>query len=163
MAVVYIGAGSNLGDRCENLQKALKLLKNSPGISAFTLSKLYETSPVDFAAQDKFLNAVAEVRTSLLPREVLQLCQDIERGLRRIKTMRFGPRNIDLDLLFYDGCIINEDDFVVPHPRAHARLFVLRPMCDLDADFMHPVLQISMGRLVAEFNDVTQLIEEYTC
>lgn len=163
MAVIYLGAGSNLGNRCENLRKALNLLKDSPGTSAFTLSKLYETSPVGFAAQARFLNAVVRVHTSLLPREVLQLCQAIERGLRRIKTVRFGPRNIDLDLLFYDDRIINEDDFVVPHPRAHARLFVLRPMCDLDPDFVHPVLQRSMGRLMAEFNDVTQLVEEYRC
>lgn len=163
MALVYLGAGSNLGNRCENLQKALNLLKDSPGISNLTLSKLYETSPVDFREQDKFLNAVARVHTSLLPREVMTLCQDIERGLGRTKTVRFGPRNIDLDLLFYDACIINEADFIVPHPRAHARLFVLRPMCDLEPDFVHPVLQKNMARLVAEFNDASQLIEEYPC
>lgn len=163
MLIVYLGVGSNLGNRCENLLKALNLLKESSGVSGFELSKLYETSPVDFLEQDKFLNGVVRIYTNLRPREVLNLCQDIERRLQREKTVRFGPRNIDVDLLFYDSRIINENDFIVPHPRAHVRLFVLKPMCDLDPDFMHPLLQKSMRRLVDEFTDATQTIEEYKC
>lgn len=163
MPLIYLGAGSNLGNRHKNLEKALSLLKDSPGLADFELSKLYETSPVGFLEQDKFLNGVARAYTNMLPREVLNLCQDIERQMRREKKVRFGPRNIDVDLLFYDSRIINEDDFIVPHPRAHIRLFVLKPMCDLDPGFIHPVLQKSMRQLLAEFKDDTQIVEEYKC
>lgn len=163
MPVIYLGAGSNLGNRHKNLQKALSLLKDSPGISDFELSKLYETSPVGFLEQDDFLNGVARAHTNLLPRQVLNLCQDVERQLRRERKVRFGPRNIDVDLLFYDNRVINEDDLVVPHPRAHFRLFVLKPMCDLAPDFVHPVLQKSMTQLLTEFSDTKQSVREYKC
>ena len=163
MPLVYLGMGSNLGNRFQNLQKALSLLKDSPGLADFGLSKLYETSPVGFLEQDKFLNGAVRAYTNLLPREVLNLCQDIERQMQREKTVRFGPRNIDVDLLFYDTRIINEDDFIVPHPRAHARLFVLKPMCDLDPAFVHPMLQKSMGQLLDELPDASQIVEEYAC
>lgn len=163
MPVIYLGAGSNLGNRHKNLQKALSLLKDSPGLADFELSGLYETAPVGFLEQDDFLNGVARAYTNLLPREVLNLCQEVERQLRRERKVRFGPRNIDVDLLFYDNRVIHEGDLIVPHPRAHIRLFVLKPMCDLAPDFVHPVLQKSMAQLLTEFSDTRQSVKEYQC
>lgn len=163
MPEIYLGVGSNLGNRCTNLQKAVDLLKGTPGIAEFELSKIYETSPVGFLEQGHFLNGVIRLRTNLLPREVLHLCQAVEQQMRRVKTVRFGPRNIDIDLLFYDSHVVSEPNLTVPHPRAHIRLFVLKPMCDLAPDFEHPILHKTMAQLLAEFDDVTQAVKEFKC
>lgn len=163
MPEVYLSIGSNLGNREVNLQKAFNLLQGSPGLSNFRVSKIYQTSPVGFLDQGLFLNMVVCAATNLMPGDVLGLCQDIERQMRRVKTVKFGPRNIDLDLLFYDNRVINEDELTVPHPRAHVRKFVLKPMCDLAPDFVHPKLQQSMQTLLAELDDDTQQVEEFEC
>lgn len=163
MPAIYLGLGSNLGNRCGNLQKALDLLGGGSGLRDFELSKIYETSPVGFLEQEPFLNCVVKANTSLLPREVLAMCQSIEQQMRRVKTVRFGPRNIDIDLLFYNARVIKDPGVTVPHPRAHLRLFVLKPMCDLAPDFEHPLLQKSMAQLLAEFDNADQLAEEFRC
>lgn len=163
MPVIYLGTGSNLGNRMVNMQKALALLCDSPRLSGFELSPIYETTPVGYLNQGNFLNGVARAYTDLPPRTVLQMCQDIERQMCRVRTVRFGPRNIDVDLLFYESRVINEADLVVPHPRMYVRKFVLKPMCDLAPDFVHPVLQKSMIELLADLNDDKQIIKEYQC
>lgn len=163
MHIAYLGLGSNVGDRCANLRKAIALIEDNAWVDTVEVSPIYETAPVDFLEQCRFLNCVLRVYLALSPPQVLDLCQRIEQKMRRIRIIRFGPRNIDVDLLFYDDQKINEPGLEVPHPRAHARLFVLKPMCDLAPDFEHPVLHKSIAQLLAEFNDAAQTAEEFKC
>lgn len=163
MPIVYLGAGSNLGDRLGNLQTALACLRENPALSGLEVSRIYETAPVGYPDQGDFLNCVARVHTDLSPYDVLEICRDIEKRMERVRAIRFGPRNIDVDVLFYDACIINTPNLQIPHPRLHTRKFVLKPMCDLQPDFVHPLLQKSMAQLLAALGDDRQAVEEYVC
>ncbi|MCL5289902.1 MAG: 2-amino-4-hydroxy-6-hydroxymethyldihydropteridine diphosphokinase [Firmicutes bacterium] len=129
--VSYIGLGSNLGNREANIKKALELLHHPPAAVVKRVAPFYRTAPVGFTGQAEFLNTVAEVDTTIQPAELLRLLLSIEVELGRERTVRWGPRTIDLDLLLY-GCLqINEPDLIVPHPRLHERAFVLVPLADL--------------------------------
>lgn len=132
MSVVsYIGLGSNLGNREANIKMALELLHHPPVVVVKRVAPFYLTAPVGFTGQAEFLNTVAEVETTIQPAELLRLLLSIEVELGRERTVRWGPRTIDLDLLLY-GCLkINEPDLIVPHPRLHERAFVLVPLADL--------------------------------
>jgi 2-amino-4-hydroxy-6-hydroxymethyldihydropteridine diphosphokinase len=141
MATAYIALGSNLGDRQENLGKALAALQESAGIVVRQVSAYYVTDPVGGpAGQEKYLNAAAELETDLSPQDLLGVLLEIEQRLGRVRTERFGPRTIDLDLLLYDQTIMNEPGLAVPHPRMHERIFVLRPLAEIAPDAVHPLL-----------------------
>lgn len=127
----YLGLGSNLGDRAVNLQRAVDLLGGHAGIRVLRSSRVYETDPVG-PPQPDYLNAVVEVETALAARELLHACLDVERELGRVRTERWGPRVIDVDILTYGDETIDEPDLIVPHPRMHERAFVLVPLADLD-------------------------------
>lgn len=162
VSVAYIAMGSNLGDRRAAIHEACDQLRahaaaesapeSERGPGGLRLSPVYETAPVGGPAdQGPFLNAVAELRTTLPPRDLLALCQRIERGLGRpdrTERARWGPRVLDLDLLFYDDMVIDEPGLRVPHPRLHERDFVLRPLADLAPQLVHPVLGRSVRELL---------------
>jgi 2-amino-4-hydroxy-6-hydroxymethyldihydropteridine diphosphokinase len=133
----FIGLGSNLGDRLANLKEAVLRLAKTEGVDVTRVSRVYETSPVG-PPQPDFLNAVAEVWTSLSAMELLAVSLRIEEEMGRVRDERWGPRVIDLDLLNYGRMNIDEQGLIVPHPRMHERAFVLVPLLELEADPLLP-------------------------
>lgn len=141
---VYVGLGANLGDPRATLAQALQALATLPRTRLVAASPLYRSGPIDAQGPD-FINAVAELDTTLAPRELLQALQAIEQEHGRQRTHRNAPRTLDLDLLLYGQRLIDEPGLTVPHPRLHQRAFVLLPLADLAPDLVHPQL----GRLQA--------------
>ncbi|MFA5779409.1 MAG: 2-amino-4-hydroxy-6-hydroxymethyldihydropteridine diphosphokinase [Elusimicrobiota bacterium] len=140
MTTVFLGLGSNRGDRKKNILKAIKLLKES-GQKVLRLSSLLETKPYGYKKQKKFLNAVVKLRTKLLPSELLELCKKIEKKTGRTKSFRWGPREIDIDILFFGKEVIKSKKFTIPHSDLHNRNFVLTPLVEIAPNFVHPVLK----------------------
>jgi 2-amino-4-hydroxy-6-hydroxymethyldihydropteridine diphosphokinase len=132
-ARAYLALGSNLGNRLGHLRAAVRLLEETDGIDVVRSSRIYETDPVG-PPQPAYLNAVIEVETSRSPRELLEACRDVEDALGRVRTERWGPRTIDVDVLTFDEQTVDEPDLQVPHPRMHERWFVLVPLGELDDD-----------------------------
>lgn len=130
----YLALGANLGDRLANLQRAVDELAATPGIRVLRSSRVYETEPVGGPEQPEYLNAVLEVETDLAPHDLLEACLAVETAMGRVRTERWGPRPIDVDVLTYGTETIGEPDLTVPHPRMHERGFVLVPLAELDAD-----------------------------
>jgi 2-amino-4-hydroxy-6-hydroxymethyldihydropteridine diphosphokinase len=129
----YLGLGSNLGDRLENLRRSLDLLEER-GIAVLRSSRVYETDPVGGPEQPDYLNAVVEVESPGSARELLEACLEVEATMGRVREERWGPRVIDLDVLSFGTESIDEPDLQVPHTRMHERGFVLIPLLELDAD-----------------------------
>ncbi|NTW71204.1 MAG: 2-amino-4-hydroxy-6-hydroxymethyldihydropteridine diphosphokinase [Eubacteriaceae bacterium] len=129
MKKIYLSLGSNVGNTMENLEKAVEVLRQHVNISQ--ISSYYETEPVGYKDQEWFLNIVLEGETELEPMELLSFCQGIERGLKRVKTIRFGPRSIDVDILLYEGYESESEILTVPHPRMLERAFVMVPLCEI--------------------------------
>ncbi len=144
----YVGLGSNLGDRAGYLLQALSALSRLPQTHLLRLSPIYETEPLG-PPQPPYLNGVAEVETGLPPRAFLEGLLGIEQALGRRREVPWGPRTIDLDLLFYGEMVLKEEDLVVPHPRLHERAFVLVPLADLAPGLFHPRLGLRVGELLA--------------
>ncbi len=144
---VFISLGSNLGDRRENLRAAVAALP--PAVRVTAQSPVYQTAPWGYADQPDFLNQVVEGETELSPRELLVHLKSLESRLGREKTFRYGPRQIDLDILFYADFIVEESDLQIPHPRLHERAFVLVPLADLAPDWVHPRLGLEVQALLA--------------
>ncbi|MFH1016561.1 MAG: 2-amino-4-hydroxy-6-hydroxymethyldihydropteridine diphosphokinase [Pseudomonadota bacterium] len=149
MAVVYVGLGSNLGDREEQVLRAVAEMKSFARVSRISALRL--TKPVGVAGpQPDFLNAVAELATDFSPTEVLAELLRIEREMGRVRTTRGAPREIDLDLIAYADEVIREPGLEVPHPRMHERRFVLEPLAELNPNWVHPVLKRSVVELLAD-------------
>ncbi|HAX61277.1 MAG TPA: 2-amino-4-hydroxy-6-hydroxymethyldihydropteridine diphosphokinase [Elusimicrobia bacterium] len=140
MTTVFLGLGSNRGDRKKNILKAIRLLKKS-GQKVLRISSLRETEPYGYKKQKKFLNAVAKLKTKLLPSELFELCKKIEKKIGRKKSFRWGPREIDIDILFFGKKVIENKKFTIPHSDLHNRNFVLTPLVEIAPNFVHPVLK----------------------
>ncbi|WP_374338768.1 2-amino-4-hydroxy-6-hydroxymethyldihydropteridine diphosphokinase [Leeia sp.] len=131
MAVAYIGMGGNLGDPVALMQTAARQLAAHPAVTLVELSPFYRSAPVGYVDQPDFINAVARLDVMLLPHEVLDLLQQLEREAGRERLFQNAPRTLDLDLLLYDELCLQDERLTVPHPRMHQRAFVLRPLLDL--------------------------------
>jgi 2-amino-4-hydroxy-6-hydroxymethyldihydropteridine diphosphokinase len=142
--LVYLALGTNLGDRLENLRLALAALP--PQVCVQSSSPVYETPPWGYLEQPAFLNQVVAAETGLLPAELLAYLKDLEESLGRVKTVRYGPRLIDLDILLYDNLILSSAALTIPHPQMTQRAFVLVPLADLAPELLHPV----EGRTIRE-------------
>jgi 2-amino-4-hydroxy-6-hydroxymethyldihydropteridine diphosphokinase len=145
----YLSIGSNVGSRRKNLDAAIEILGISDEIDVISVSKFYRTQPQNYTDQDWFVNAALKIRTSLDPDALLLALKSVERVLdRNGKPFRFGPRIIDLDIIYYDELIFKNQCLEIPHPRMHERCFVLIPMCDIGADAVHPVFHLKPGDLL---------------
>jgi 2-amino-4-hydroxy-6-hydroxymethyldihydropteridine diphosphokinase len=136
---IYVGLGSNLGEREHTIRMAVQQMSEIPLTQVVRVSSLYDTEPVGDLEQPNFLNAVALLGSDLPPRQLLWHLLLIEKRLGRVRARRWGPRPIDLDLLFYGAQVVEEDDLVVPHPELIHRAFVLIPLAELDPSFIHPL------------------------
>ncbi len=164
MKRVFIGVGSNLGFREQTLTKARILLSHLLKVRFLRNSAVYETDPVGGPpGQRKFLNAVWEIETDLTPQQLLYELQTIERTLGRERKEVNGPRTIDLDILFYDDLHLEEPGLVIPHPRLHERWFVLKPLWDLAAEFIHPVTGKSVCELLDEVTKPKSAFSDRHC
>jgi 2-amino-4-hydroxy-6-hydroxymethyldihydropteridine diphosphokinase len=151
MSEVWLGLGSNLGDKRANIQLALDSISRSCRL--LEVSSLYKTEPVGFQDQDWFLNCAARIATEMRPRALLAALQSIEHQLGRTARIKNGPRTIDLDILLYDNLIIEEDGLVIPHPRMHQRLFVLAPLREIAPALRHPVSGKTIEELAGSLRD----------
>lgn len=131
MSTAFLSIGSNLGNRMGNLKKALSLLSSHQSITVSNVSSVYETDPVGFAQQEDFLNLVCKIETDLTPIALLLYTQTIEQILFRERTIRFGPRTIDVDILTYDAIVMQTDELLLPHPRMSERAFVQIPLREI--------------------------------
>ena len=145
---VYIGLGSNMGDREEALRRAVEALSRIDAVAVLRRSSLYDTAPVG-PTQGRFLNAVVEIEAGLAPQRLFAILKQIERDLDRTETTRWAPRPIDLDILLWVGRLIAEPNLQVPHLEMHQRRFALEPLCELAPELRHPVLAASVAELLA--------------
>lgn len=149
MAIAYISIGSNLGNRQRNCLRAIELLEKR-GIIAKKKSSMYETEPWGVKDQPQFINMALEVETELEPHELLRTLKDVEREFGRRVTFKWGPRIIDLDILLFNDLFLREDDLQIPHPLMHERDFVLKPLCEIAPERIHPQLKVSICDLLQE-------------
>ena|ERR1700751_3032116 len=142
----YLSLGANVGDRDANLHEAIRRLQAFSSITA--VSTFYETEPVEFMAQDWFLNCVVQLETEQTPRDLLQSILDTEQSMGRKRTQSKGPRNIDIDILLFDDFVVNDADLTIPHPAMHQRRFVLAPFAEIAPNVQHPVLHKTAKELL---------------
>jgi 2-amino-4-hydroxy-6-hydroxymethyldihydropteridine diphosphokinase len=152
MNKTYLLTGGNEGDRYFHMQQAMTNIELICG-RVIQLSSLYETAPWGKSDQADFLNQVLLVETNLRPKQLLQSILEIEKALGRKRTIRNAPRTIDIDILLYDSEVIESDGLTIPHPRISERRFVLEPLNEIAADYIHPVLYKSVRQLLLECKD----------
>lgn len=141
MTDVFLGLGSNVGDRENQLKEAIRLLDEQSGIKVVKVSSFYETEPVGYVDQPDFLNLCVEIQTELSPKAVLERGLSIEQQLHRVRKERWGPRTLDIDILLYGDQIIEEQDLTIPHPRMTERAFVLIPLQEIAPNKIEPRTQ----------------------
>jgi 2-amino-4-hydroxy-6-hydroxymethyldihydropteridine diphosphokinase len=151
MTKAYLGLGTNIGNRLNFLNEACNLIEKIPDTTITKKSKIYETKAWGYTDQADFLNLCLEINTNLSPMELLKNCQNIELKLKRERVLRWGPRTIDIDILFYDDIISNDEILTIPHPRIHKRAFVMIPLMDLNEN-----LVINKNTIKEHLQNITQ-------
>ncbi|MDN4495357.1 2-amino-4-hydroxy-6-hydroxymethyldihydropteridine diphosphokinase [Ureibacillus aquaedulcis] len=144
---VYLSLGTNIGEREQNLQLAVQLLKDKPNVNVKTISSIYETAPVGYVDQPAFLNIALGIETSHSAADMLEICQSVENELGRVREIRWGPRIIDLDILLYNNDNIETENLIVPHPRMFERAFVLVPLLEIAKSLETPQLEMAKSSL----------------
>ncbi len=153
---IYIGLGSNLGDRLANIRKAVELMKKEE-IEILKESSIYETEPVGYKQQGWFLNSVVQGRTESSPEKLWETLEKIEKLMGREREIKWGPRIIDLDVLFYGDKVLNSKKLQIPHSELHKRKFVLVPLEEIAPQLVHPVLKKTISRLLRDLKDNSQV------
>lgn len=153
MATVFIGIGSNVGDRKANCKNSIKKMREM-GIVIKNESSMYETEPWGVKDQPKFINMVVEAETDLSPKELLETLKKIEKDMGRKDTTKWGPRIIDLDILFYNDKVIDLEDLKIPHPLLHKREFVLMPLSEIAGKKIHPLLNKRVSEILEDLKGV---------
>jgi 2-amino-4-hydroxy-6-hydroxymethyldihydropteridine diphosphokinase len=149
----YIGIGSNLGDKRRHCEKAISQILEFDGHKLLAKSSLFKTQPVGYTSQDWFVNGVIKIETVLEPLDLLRTLKAIELQLGRTETFRWGPRTIDLDILFFDDIEIHTEELQIPHPLIQNRQFVLIPLAEIDRNLIHPVWNKTIQELLNDFKE----------
>jgi len=157
MDKVFISIGSNLGDKEAYCRKAAEEMASFSDI--VKLSSLYETEPVENQDQPNFINAAIQISTELSPHELLKVLNGIENKLGRVRQEKRGPRTMDLDIIFYGNLIVEDDDLIIPHPRAHIRKFVLVPVCEIDPELIYPGLGVTLIEVLQQIADSEKVVK----
>ena len=144
--IIFLALGSNIENRKQHVETAIVLLREK--VHDITVAPLYETKPRYFEDQQNFLNTVLSGYTDLKPMELLQFTKTVQQEVGRVERFRNGPREIDIDILFYDNEVYKDEELEIPHPRLQERDFVLQPFADINPDFLHPVLKKTIRELL---------------
>lgn len=156
MARVYLGLGSNIGNRVAHLDEAIARINAHNNITVTRQSNIIETEPYGNVDQDKFMNMCVEIDTDLSPVALLETVLEIEQQMGRERIIDWGPRNIDIDILIYEDLEINLDDLQIPHAEMHKRMFVLEPLAEIAANVVHPTFDMSIKTLKQQLQDETK-------
>ena len=151
---VYIAAGSNLGDKEETLKEAIDKIDKRKDCVVTKVSNFYTTDPVVYEDQDQFVNCVFEIDTLQTPSELMDTLLEVEKDFKRERIIRWGPRTLDLDIIFYDDIISYDEHILIPHPRAHERQFVMKPMCDINPYYVHPIYRKRVMDISSELGEL---------
>ena len=151
---VYIAAGSNLGDKEETLKEAIDKIDKRKDCVVTKVSNFYTTDPVGYEDQDQFVNCVFEINTLQTPSELMDTLLEVEKDFKRERIIRWGPRTLDLDIIFYDDIISYDEHILIPHPRAHERQFVMKPMCDINPYYVHPIYRKTVMDISSELGEL---------
>lgn len=155
---IYLALGSNVGNSKANIEMAIKLLGEQ--VAHTTSAKIYTSKAVGYTDQPDFLNTVLSGDTELTPQELLAFIKQVEKKVGRIERFRWGPREVDIDIIFYDSEVINSPGLHIPHPRFAERDFVLKPLCDLNADFVDPLSKKKVSELYDQLDTDKLSIQE---